>query len=336
MRTAVDMLVDVLSSVEVMSYDTLTVLSNPSLKGFGDEGVKLYVGGGPPGVRVVSDTSFQLGLGEEGGKSLWIDIAEREDFKGLLEYACSIIIRDLRRVNMLISGTPKQVAAAHYILSRLKEISPRAVPRVIIDVGKGDGVNAATFMASAIGNTLTRLIAIANLGRISRSMHVLSELERERELNWCLSSLSRASEELLKDGVEAGILAVVCFTTVSPEIFDNFSGFIKFARFASWGTEYRSRGAYGFFEGPGHLITREQSDLAAGVEGWRVNKVRVSRSADVARVALLEVGADVTKKFLEDVARSLEGLRKLSVTNYMKLYKLARYLKSIIRDFEVR
>ncbi len=335
MRTAVDMLVDVLSSIEVMSYDTLTVVNNPALKGFGGDGVRLYVSRGPPGVRVIDETSFQLGLGEE-EEGLWVDIAGREDFRDLLEYACSIIIRDVKKANMLIGGTPKQVAAAHHILARLREISPGAVPRVVVDVGEGDGINAATFMASAIGNDLTRMVAITNLGRISKSMHVLSELERERELSWCLSSLSRASEELLRDGVEAGILTTVCFTTVSPEIFDSFSGFIRFARFASWGLEYRSRGAYGFFEGPKHLTTREQLDLAAGVEGWHVNKVRVSRSSEAARIALLEIGAGVAKKFLENAAKSLEGLRKSSVAGYMRLYKLARYLNALIRDFEVR
>ncbi len=335
MSAAIDMLGRLFSLIDLVDYDTMIVL--PKQRVISMEGIMRNT----QSVVILFDDEEEQGawryarnvyfFSTKGipGTAFWMDLIKGNVHRDTLVKIKSLITKDLKEVNIVARESPKDALLTYELLNELRRINAEARVKVLLDVPSLDNVlNIATLMAIALYKGLLDAVAIANVGRIAAKMHALNDLERARELRWCLTNLARAADRALGDNVH--VTAAVCYSTNVPEIFKDLSGFIRFSRFASWGMEYQSSGMYGTIEGPTYIVNEDQLRELARKEGWIREGVEIGEGHRL-RVAALDVNAHVLRELLQSASTQASGREGSTMTGYVELYRVASYIESLIK-----
>jgi len=335
LSTAIDMIGRLFSLIDLVDYDAMIVL--PKQRLISMEGIMRNT----QSVVILFDDEEEHGAWCDARNvyffstkgipdtAFWLDLIKGDVHRDTLVKIKSLITKDLKEVNIIARESPKDALLAYELLNELRRINAEARVKVLLDVLSLDNVlNVATLMALALDKGLLDAAAIANVGRIVAKMHALNDLERARELRWCLTNLTRAADRALGDNVH--VTAAVCYSTSVPEIFKDLPGFIRFSRFASWGTEYQSSGMYGTIEGPTYVVNEDQLRELAREEGWIHEGVEI-REGHRLRVAALDVNAHVLREFLQSASAQTSRREGSAITGYVELYKVAGYIESLIK-----
>jgi len=265
-----------------------------------------------------------------GNATFWLDLMGRTSNHSALAGIKSLITRDLKEVNIITRESPQDTLLVYESLNELRRINAEAKVKVLFDItGSNGALNTATFMALALERSLLDVAAIANVGRIMAKIHVINNLEREQELRWCLTNLKCAADKALEDGVH--VTAATCYSTSVPEIFKDLFGFIRFARFASWGMEYQSSGMYGVIEGPSYIVNDDQLRELSRKEGWEYEHVELRESKEKLRIAALDVNAQVLREFLQSALTQASRLEVGTVAEHAELRRSMNYIRSLIK-----
>ncbi len=335
MSTAIDMLSRLFSLVDLVDYDTMIILPKQHVINMEEiarnvQSIVILFGNEEESrTQYESKNIYFFSTKGIPDTAFWIDLIKGDTHHDTLAKIKSLITKDLKEVNIVARESSQDTLLAYESLNELRRVNTEAKVKVLLDVPRLDHVlNTATFMALALDRGLLDIAAIANVGRIAAKMHTINNLERAQELRWCLANLMRAADRALENNVYA--TAVICYSTGVPEIFKDLLGFIRFSRFASWGTEYQSSGMYGTIEGPAYIVNDDQLRELARKEGW-VHEGMEIREGNRLRIAALDVNAQVLREFLQSALTQTSEREGDTITGYVELYRVAGYIESLIK-----
>ncbi len=335
MSAAIDMFSRLFSLIDLVDYDMMIIL--PQKHVINIEGITrnlqslVILFGNEEESKIQYESKDIYFFSTKGlpDTAFWIDLIKGNTHHDTLVKIKSLITKDLKEVNIVARESSQDTLLAYESLNELRRVNTEAKVKVLLDVSRLDHVlNTATFMALALDKGLLDIATIANVSRMIAKMHALNNLERAQELRWCLANLMRAADRALENDVH--VTAAVCYSTSVPEIFKDLLGFIRFSRFASWGSEYQSSGMYGIIEGPTYIVNGDQLRELSRREGWVHEGVEI-REGNRLRIAALDVNAQVLREFLQSALTQTSGREGDTITGYVELYKVAGHIESLIK-----
>ncbi len=335
MSTAIDLLSRLFSLIDLVDYNTMIILPKQHVINMEEIArnvrsiVILFDNEEESRTQYESKNIYFFSTKGIPDTAFWIDLIKGDIHHDTLAKIKSLITKDLKEVNIVARESSQDTLLAYESLNELRRVNTEAKVKVLLDVPRLDHVlNTATFMALTLDRGLLDIAAIANVGRIIAKMHTINNLERAQELRWCLANLMRAADRALENNVYT--TAAVCYSTGVPEIFKDLPGFIRFSRFASWGTEYQSSGMYGTIEGPTYIVNDDQLRELTRKEGWVHEGIEI-REGNRLRIAALDVNAQVLREFLQSALTQTSGREGSTITGYVELYRVAGYIESLIK-----